>query len=231
MQIPDYVEKLTDTLKLTPHGKIKLSIFNEPTIEHGFAAIQKTVKCKDVFAEMVNQCTVFAKENGYKVSWGVYYDAVEAKKIDRTQFYTLKKITSEMVKPRKSIFTSENPVYFSRVEDLMAFLRKGVKDRVAECRPDDIERERRYIQSNPEWAVLGIKLGVDFSRYNMDSQPVTKIHDFPKSVTNRHDLESSKVVSSGGPNRTIIELAGIVPQNMVEPEPVDYEQESIWEEV
>lgn len=197
MKIPDYVEKLTDILKLTPHGKLKLATFNEPTVQHGFAAIQKTVNCKDVFAEMINQCVSFSSENGYKVDWKGYYAVVESGKIDRTQFYTSKKITSEMVRPKKPLFTTDNPLRFTRVEDAMAFLRKGVKDRVAERRPEDISREKKYLAQHPEWVAVGIKLGVDFSRWN---QPV--------------DLE-----------------AGNLPKNMVEPEPVEYEQDSIWEEV
>ena len=171
MQIPDYVEKLTDILKLTPHGKIKLATFDEATIQHGFASVQKTVKCKDVFAEMVNVCISYAAENGYKVDWKGYYGAVESGKVDRKQFYTVKKVTSEMVKLKKSIFASEKPVYFSNVEDLMAALRKQNQDRIAEKRPEDIESERRYIHNNPEWSALGVKFGVNFSRWN---QPVTK---------------------------------------------------------
>lgn len=248
MKIPDYVEKLTDILKLTPHGKLKLATFNEPTVQHGFAAIQKTVNCKDVFAEMINQCVSFSSENGYKVEWKEYYAAVESGMVDKKQFYTTKKVTSEMVKPRKSIFTSENPVYFSNVEDLMAALRKKNQDRIAEKRPEDIESEQRYIQQDPDCAALGVKLGVDFSRWN---QPVTNNHTFPQSVTNRHDLTSSELVSSGDPHETILKSqispiskcvvkggtimclakSGNLQKNMVEPEPVDYEQDSIWEEV
>ena len=253
MKIPDYVEKLTDILKLTPHGKLKLATFNEPTVQHGFAAIQKTVNCKDVFAEMINQCVSFSSENGYKVDWKGYYAVVESGKIDRKQFYTSKKITSEMVKPRKSILEPGNAAYRSRSDEALAVVRRNSQEKIARDRQSTEfrKKELEYLNNNPFWASMGIQRGADFNHFATVPPLEVEIDVENQPVTKRHDLASSELVSSGCPNETSLEpqispiskcvvkggtimclaRSGNLPKNMVEPEPVDYEQDSIWEEV
>jgi hypothetical protein len=100
MDLPEHVVQLTPLLQLTPHGQLKLCIFDQETVDYAWASVKQANSCKDVFKELVELCFKSYEANDRKPDWFTYYDAEKAGLFSKKDKHTAKTITSAMIKPK-----------------------------------------------------------------------------------------------------------------------------------
>jgi len=135
MNIPSHIEELSDQLRLTVHGKLKLSPFSESTIKQGMANLKHAKGSKDVFRTLIEDCVAIAKANNEPLSWQGYYKAIEMGLAQKHDSFTTVKISHASLFSGRSIRQQQaivDPQKIQTIEERRAYYMAREKEKLAE---------------------------------------------------------------------------------------------------